>query len=56
MSILDTGRDLRRLNELTGILLKYGFADMIRRLGMAAPFEQAGKLRRQSVDRDMLTI
>ena len=30
MSILDTGRDLRRLNELTGILLKYGFADMIR--------------------------
>jgi ubiquinone biosynthesis protein len=56
MSILDTGRDLRRLNELTGILLKYGFADMIRRLGMAAPFEQAGKLMRQSVDRDMLTM
>lgn len=56
MSILDTGRDLRRLNELTGILLKYGFGDMIRRLGMAAPFEQAGKLMRQSVDRDMLTM
>ena len=56
MSILDTGRDLRRLNELTGILLKYGFGDMIRRLGMAASFEQAGKLMRQSVDRDMLTM
>ncbi|MFN3713309.1 MAG: ABC1 kinase family protein [Alcanivoracaceae bacterium] len=56
MSILDTGRDLRRLNELTGILLKYGFGDMIRRLGLAASFEQAGKLMRQSVDRDMLTM
>jgi ubiquinone biosynthesis protein len=54
MSILDTGRDLRRLNELSGILLKYGFADMIRRLGLSGSFEQAGKLMRQSVDRDML--
>jgi ubiquinone biosynthesis protein len=56
MSILDTGRDLRRLNELTGILLKYGFGDMIRRLGLAASFEQAGKLMRQTVDREMLTM
>ncbi|PKM21448.1 MAG: ABC transporter [Gammaproteobacteria bacterium HGW-Gammaproteobacteria-14] len=56
MSILDTGRDLRRLNELTGILLKYGFGDMIRRLGLAGSFEQAGKLVRQTVDRDMVTM
>jgi len=56
MSILNTGRDLRRLNELTGILLKYGFADMIRRLGLASSVEQASKLMRQSVDRDMLNM
>lgn len=56
MSILDTGRDLRRLNELSGILLKYGFGDMIRRLGLAGSFEQAGKLVRQTVDRDMVTM
>lgn len=56
MSLLDTGRDLRRLNELTGILLKYGFADMIRRLGLAGSVEQASKLFRQSVDRDMLNM
>lgn len=56
MSLLDTGKDIRRLNELAAILLKYGFADMIRRLGLAASMEQAGKLVRQQVDRDMLTM
>ena len=56
MSILDTGKDIRRLNELAAILLKYGFADMIRRLGLAGSLEQAGKLVRQHVDRDMLTM
>lgn len=29
MSLLDTGRDLRRLNELITILLKYGFGDSV---------------------------
>ena len=56
MSILDTGKDIRRANALAGILLKYGFGDMIRRLGLAAPMEQAGKLVRQSIDRDLLTM
>lgn len=56
MGILHTGQDLRRVNELAGILLKYGFGDMIRRFGMAAPVEQAGKLVRQRIDRDLLTM
>ena len=56
MSILDTGKDFRRANVIAGILLKYGFGDMIRRLGLAAPMEQAGKLVRHTVDRDMLTM
>lgn len=56
MGILSTGRDLRRLNELTTILLKYGFGDVIRRLGLADSMEQAGKLVRQNLDRDLLTM
>lgn len=54
MSLMDTGRDLRRLNELTGILLKYGFGDLISRLGMAGFLEQAGRLVRMPVDREVL--
>ncbi|HEX5678574.1 MAG TPA: AarF/UbiB family protein [Alcanivorax sp.] len=46
MSLLHTGKDLRRLNQLAGILLKYGFADMLRRLGLATTVEQAGRLVR----------
>ena len=56
MSIFDTGKDIRRVNELAAILLKYGFGDVVRRMGMAAPVEQAGKILRQSLDRDLLTM
>lgn len=44
MNLLHTGKDLRRINELAGILLKYGFADMLRRLGLATPVEHASRL------------
>ena len=56
MSFLDAGKDLRRANTLAGILFRYGFGDVIRRLGLAAPLEQAGKLVRQGIDRDLLTM
>ncbi|MBZ2187968.1 phosphotransferase [Alcanivorax sp. JB21] len=56
MSLLDAGKDLRRANTLAGILFRYGFGDVIRRLGLAAPLEQAGKLVRQGIDRDLLTM
>jgi ubiquinone biosynthesis protein len=56
LGLLDTGKDLRRANTLATILLKYGFGDVIRRLGLAAPLEQAGKLVRTSIDRDLLTM
>lgn len=46
MSLLHTGRDLRRINQLATILFKYGFADVLRRLGLATPVEQAGRLMR----------
>ncbi|MBQ0752829.1 MAG: phosphotransferase [Gammaproteobacteria bacterium] len=56
MNLLTTGKDLRRVNELATILLKYGFGDVIRRLDLVAPLEQAGKLVRQSVSREFLTM
>ncbi len=54
MGLLDTGRDLRRLNELTAVLLKYGFGDLISRFGLAGFLEQAGRLMRLPVDREVL--
>ncbi|RJG20322.1 ABC transporter [Alcanivorax profundi] len=44
------------MNELAGILFKYGFADVIRRLGLATPIEQAGKLVRSPVKGDILRM
>lgn len=53
MSLLDTGRDLRRLNELITILLKYGFGDLVSRFGLSGWLEQAGRLVRLPVEREM---
>ncbi|MZR61874.1 phosphotransferase [Alcanivorax sp. DP30] len=44
------------MNELATILFRYGFADVIRRLGLATPIEQAGKLVRSPVKGDMLRM
>ncbi|WP_339345352.1 AarF/UbiB family protein, partial [uncultured Alcanivorax sp.] len=44
------------MNELAAILLKYGFADVIRRLGLSTPVEHAGKLVRSSMKPDMLRM
>jgi len=56
VSLLDTGKDLRRANTLVTILLKYGLADIVRRIGLAPLLEHAGRLIRQPVDRDLLTM
>jgi ubiquinone biosynthesis protein len=37
MSILTTGKDLRRLNEVGRILWKYGFSDVVQRLDLGGP-------------------
>jgi ubiquinone biosynthesis protein len=36
-------RDLGRLHEIAGVLIRYGFADLVRRIGMAQTLERAGK-------------
>src|SRR5699024_12522423 len=56
VSLLDTGKDLRRANTLITILLKYGLADVVRRVGLAPLLEQASRLVRQPADRELLSM
>lgn len=39
---IDTARDIGRLNEIVGVLLRHGFGDTVRRLGLADRLERAG--------------
>jgi len=41
---LSAARDLGRLHDLASILIRFGFGDMVRRLGMAGALERAGKV------------
>lgn len=41
---LSAARDLGRLHELASVLVRYGFGDMVRRLGMAHALERAGNV------------
>jgi len=40
---LSAARDIGRLNDIASILIRYGFGDVVRRLGMAGVLERAGK-------------
>jgi ubiquinone biosynthesis protein len=40
---LGTARDIGRLNELASVLIRYGFGDVLRRLGLANVVNGAGK-------------
>lgn len=39
---LTAARDLGRLHEIASVLIRYGFGDMVRRMGMASVLERAG--------------
>ena len=41
---LSAARDLGRLHDIASILIRYGFGDMVRRLGMSSALEAAGKV------------
>jgi ubiquinone biosynthesis protein len=41
---LGTARDLGRLNEILGVLVRHGFGDTVRRLGLADRLERAGHM------------
>ena len=40
---LSAARDIGRLHDIASILIRYGFGDVVRRLGMAGALERAGK-------------
>ena len=46
METLSAGRDLGRLNEVASVLIRFGFGDLVRRLGLAGVLERAGKALR----------
>jgi ubiquinone biosynthesis protein len=41
---LAAARDLGRLHEIASVLIRYGFGDMVRRMGMANALERAGRV------------
>src|SRR5690606_41763962 len=41
---LGTVRDLGRLQEIARVLVRYGFGDAVRRIGLAGALERAGRL------------
>ncbi|WP_374011861.1 2-polyprenylphenol 6-hydroxylase [Pseudoxanthomonas koreensis] len=41
---LGTVRDLGRLQEIASVLIRYGFGDLVRRVGLAGTLEKAGRL------------
>jgi len=41
---LGTVRDLGRLQEIARVLVRYGFGDVARRIGLAGALERAGRL------------
>ncbi|MDH4276057.1 MAG: AarF/UbiB family protein, partial [Gammaproteobacteria bacterium] len=54
---LTNSRDLARMHEIASVLLRYGFDDIVFRLGMARALERAGRLlkRQHSAERTALT-
>lgn len=43
LQALASARDLGRLYEIASVLVRYGFGDMVRRLGLASTLERAGR-------------
>lgn len=41
---LSAARDLGRLHEVASVLVRYGFGDLVRRIGLAGVLERAGRL------------
>ena len=43
LQALGAARDLGRLHVIASVLIRYGFGDVVRRLGMANVLERAGR-------------
>lgn len=53
---LGTARDLRRLNDILGVLIRHGFGDTVRRLNLADSLERAGHALRWEHVADLARI
>ena len=49
-------RDLGRLQHIAAILIRYGFGDMVRRLGLANALEKAGRVLRWNEAQDLTQL
>lgn len=49
-------RDMGRVHQIASILIRYGFGDMVRRIGMSAALERAGKAVHWHVSEELLTL
>ena len=43
LQALGAARDLGRLHVIASVLIRYGFGDLVRRMGMANALERAGR-------------
>ena len=48
---LDTARDLGRLKEILGVMVRHGFGDTVRRLGLADRLERIVRDAERVADR-----
>lgn len=53
---LGTVRDLGRLQEIASVLIRYGFGDVVQRIGMAGALEKAGRLLHWQHAEEMLRM
>jgi ubiquinone biosynthesis protein len=53
---LGAARDLGRLNEIAGVLIRHGFGDTVRRLGLADALERAGHVLRREHAADLARL
>ena len=51
---LSAVRDLGRVQEIAAVLIRYGFGDVVQRVGMARVLERAGLVERRKVGRQQI--
>ncbi|MDD3353256.1 AarF/UbiB family protein, partial [Zoogloea sp.] len=49
-------RDLGRLHDIASVLIRYGFGDLVRRLGLASSLERAGKILHWHEQSELTTL
>jgi ubiquinone biosynthesis protein len=54
--LTNPAKDIKRLNDIFSILIKYGFGDVLRRMGLSNTVEQASRLMRAPISNEMLNM